>query len=582
VVASAPTALRAEDVPPKKVPGAGAGGARGEGAPRPAEGKGGGGPPGGDEPPGGGGDDGGLLARLPPVARRLLLLMVEYGGVNGTAAVAIGWFLGIAPLATAHWDPADLATAAVLFAPLALFDAVVMAPDYGAMGPDGAAATAAAAEANKGPSVRLFRARDGEDAEAAAPPPADSAAEVLRAGLEAAQTVYAAGNPAARVPLAGELAVVGVASLADEMLFRGVLFTALSRWIADRLFEGGAEGTPALLAALGLGAELPVAEWGQWGAVGAGLFLGSLALGGRLLRQASALQRVRVLTGAGGAADVAAVAGVPAGEARRRLEAGVRNGSWVTGVQGARDLLEFAAASGTFALTGNVAASWAGAAACSAAFSAYQRVGARRLDARRAKAMARSAASRRGRRDEVQDAMAALRGSGGGAAAADKADADGVPAPPAAGADAPPSTSAPAPPGATTPGGGVRTRVAIDPERIGVAITRPVSARELEKQMEELRGKLAKRGRDAGRARADGVAAAAEAAAAAVAGKAAPTLEQTFLELMSLRSGGGGGAASSAPGAAPGGGDVSTPVAGEGGGEAPTAAPAAAAAAKEE
>jgi hypothetical protein len=210
----------------------------------------------GDGEPGGGG---GGPPELPPAARRLVALLVEYGGVYGSAACLLGFFLHLDPFGGFHWDAADAALGVQLYAPLLAFDALVMLPDYSAredqadqisrlfFGPGvvAAAASVAAGEGadKEGEGSGKGDGKDGKEggaqaaAKAPAPPPPAPANEEpplllrLQVALELLQSFQTRANPGIGLTLPQEALVGAVGSLADEMLYRAVALTFLGGWI---------------------------------------------------------------------------------------------------------------------------------------------------------------------------------------------------------------------------------------------------------------------------------------------------------------------------------------------------------------
>jgi hypothetical protein len=173
---------------------------------------------------------------LPPRARRLLALLVEYGGVYGSAACLIGFFTHIDPFGAFHWDADDALQGLRLYAPLLLFDALVMLPDYSAkedqadqisrlfFGPGAAAAAAAGTDDAASPATAAATPL----ADAPPPPPLMLRVQVA---LELLQSFQTRANPGIGLPLWQETLVGAVGSLADEMLYRAVALTFLGGWI---------------------------------------------------------------------------------------------------------------------------------------------------------------------------------------------------------------------------------------------------------------------------------------------------------------------------------------------------------------
>ncbi len=207
-------------------------------------------------PPVNGGDGdgssgGGGPPELPPMTRRVLALLVEYGGLYGSAACILGYFLHIDPFGGLHWSAADALLGLQLYAPLLLFDALVMLPDYsakedqadqvsrmffGAAAMTGATAATAAAAAGEGKAgAAEGKAVTGKtiqlDLKPEAPQQQPSPLLRLQVSLELLQSFQTRANPAAGLPLWQETAVGAIGSLADEMLYRAVALTFLAGWL---------------------------------------------------------------------------------------------------------------------------------------------------------------------------------------------------------------------------------------------------------------------------------------------------------------------------------------------------------------
>lgn len=187
---------------------------------------------------------------LPPQQRRLIALLVEYGGLFGSAACVLGYFLKIDPFGGFHWDAADALLGVQLFVPLLLLDALIMLPDYSAkedqadqvsrlfFGPSAAALTSGGASGEgSGGNGEGGSGGGGEAGAEVQPPPLSLAAPepppLLRAqlALELLQSFNTRANPGIGLPAWQEGLVVAVGSLADEMLYRAVALTFLAGWL---------------------------------------------------------------------------------------------------------------------------------------------------------------------------------------------------------------------------------------------------------------------------------------------------------------------------------------------------------------
>jgi hypothetical protein len=175
--------------------------------------------------------------------------------LTGTAAVAIAWFTHIDPFGNLHWSSADVMLGLATFAPLLALDAILMLPDY-AIGPEdsqevagmffgdpealrsmtaGNIGVAAGATANTELSTDN---NSSSSADSTATPASSSSSSSspnpllrVRVALELLQQVYTRANPGIGLSPAAELAVVVVAVLADEMLYRAVGLTLLGLWL---------------------------------------------------------------------------------------------------------------------------------------------------------------------------------------------------------------------------------------------------------------------------------------------------------------------------------------------------------------
>lgn len=166
---------------------------------------------------------------------------------TGTAAVAIAWFTHIDPFGNLHWSSADVLLGLATFAPLLALDALLMLPDYG-IGPEDSQEVAgmffgnpealrnmSAGNISVAADPNALPSQDGSSSgPAAAAAGGSSSGNPLlrvRVALELLQQVYTRANPGIGLSPVAELAVVVVAVLADEMLYRAVGLTLLGLWI---------------------------------------------------------------------------------------------------------------------------------------------------------------------------------------------------------------------------------------------------------------------------------------------------------------------------------------------------------------
>lgn len=166
--------------------------------------------------------------------------------------MAIAWFTHIEPFGNLHWSSADVLLGLATFAPLLALDALLMLPDYG-IGPEDSQEVAGmffgnpealrnmsacnisvAADPNALPSQDGSSSGPAADNTAAPGSSSSSSGNPLlrvRVALELLQQVYTRANPGIGLSPVAELAVVVVAVLADEMLYRAVGLTLLGLWV---------------------------------------------------------------------------------------------------------------------------------------------------------------------------------------------------------------------------------------------------------------------------------------------------------------------------------------------------------------
>ncbi|KAF8062008.1 hypothetical protein HT031_004268 [Scenedesmus sp. PABB004] len=401
-----------EPRPPERRLGAGGGAGTDRGGP---DGGGGGGEGGGPQPP-----------RLPPQVRRVLALLTQYGGVYGTAAVALGWATHVDAFGGAHWDASDVASGLRTFLPLLLLDAALMLPDY-SVGPEDSqevaatffgdpdalrnwgAAPQSAEEAPGGEaapgSAGVAAGGTGPAVDGAAPPaPGGGGGGSLllrgRMALELMQQVYTRANPGIGLSPLAEFGVVVIAVLADEMLYRAVGLTLLGLWLRDRLYEAGWDETVALGdwgSALAGVPELPTPEFARWAAVALVAALGVAGFAAGALREVESVKRLQVLDKDGSASE--------ASEAlKAQLVASLGSQNVVMyGLEGLREVSASVMAGAAFVSTGNLAAPLAGSLLVQTLFSIYQRLSLQRGRAKRRAMLERMKA----RSEKLQAAMAA-------------------------------------------------------------------------------------------------------------------------------------------------------------------------------
>jgi len=316
--------------------------------------------------------------------QRFFANLVQLGGVKGTVAVGLAYFLHLDAFGSLHLSAPDALTALVFAAPILVADAVLMAPDW-ELAPD-----AAVAEAPVEPSVTLALDRTrvsprlGEKQDARDPWNAFCASAALF------QRLKVSGNPAAGLALWQEGLLVLVGHLADEMLSRAVLLTALGRWARDRLYEAdvvaeGSADTAGLWLALALVLALEATRKQR------SLFR-TLPVQAAVLGKDKITGRTKVT--ALEPASLADLSTVPAlvrnlsdktsadPEAMRRIQQQVlaarERASTVAQIDAVRSLVDWCAYGGSFVVTGNLFAPFLASTLVDVAFSGYQRRGAAR------------------------------------------------------------------------------------------------------------------------------------------------------------------------------------------------------------
>lgn len=205
----------------------------------------------------------------------------------------------------------------------------------------------------------------------------------LRDAVHLAQGHYIARNPTAAVPPALEGLVILVDCLAGEMLYRAVLLQLLGAWLADRLFEAGADDVITLWGGMGA-VSTPVAA--QLAAVLVGYVFTTALVGQRMFRsahssmwqipaaggEAAEQQQDRLQQSRASPSSSASNMASALGRASPRLQNAV---VWSHLVQGIRDVTQTTMLGLSFVLTGNLAAPYVASVVNQALFSYLQRRG---------------------------------------------------------------------------------------------------------------------------------------------------------------------------------------------------------------
>eukprot|EP00887_Chlorella_sp_A99_P001452 scaffold8.g1452.t1 len=219
----------------------------------------------------------------------------------------------------------------------------------------------------------------------------------LLAALYREQLQRALNNAGRFLSWPAELVLLLGVHLSEEMLYRAVLLTLATGWTIDRLYEAGVDD---VVSVAGLALAPP-----QAGALLAAAGCATLSLA--LLVQRELFPAVRIVKAVQASAARQAEKRARAERAERLSGGGAGGGAttrerrraqeradraiaklkrsvleqqrWAVGVEGVRDVTEWACFSASFLLTGNLLAPFASAVAADLAFSFYQRTRLRQL-----------------------------------------------------------------------------------------------------------------------------------------------------------------------------------------------------------
>lgn len=198
--------------------------------------------------------------------------------------------------------------------------------------------------------------------------------ERFRAVMHLAQGQAVANNPTSRVPFAAEVGFILLEGASNTLLYRGVVFTLMAQWLADRLFEAGGEDFVSSLApAL---AQLSVDDVGKWSAVGLTALIAILLTAQRI---ASARRRWQLLRESFQRQISQSVKGSKAGMTFDMMDRPFDAASWSAVVTSSYDVMATTALNSAYVLTGNLAAAYAGAVVHQLVFSVLQRYNEERM-----------------------------------------------------------------------------------------------------------------------------------------------------------------------------------------------------------
>ena len=289
----------------------------------------------------------------------LLARLTQWGGIQGTIAVALGGAFGVNALSLVHAERLDdLALGLALVAPLLAIDAAVMAPDWPKRNGEHKAALKAEAEAAAG----------GGEAEVSTSASVSASLPAWRSVAADVQRASVVGNPAILLSFPQEVALLSVGHLAEEMLYRGVALTLVARWVADRMFEAGLD-TPLYVRGLEVEDAAPWAALALTVALRAALVLRAV---GKMPTQMAVK---RVTKGPDGERRVEEARVEELGEQQQAAVArNLRVLKLGRRYEGAREVYEALAQGLAFTATGgNLAAPLAGAILHDFVFSSWQR-----------------------------------------------------------------------------------------------------------------------------------------------------------------------------------------------------------------
>ena len=341
-------------------------------------------------------------------SKQFLTALVSNGGLKGTLALLIAKLIGVDPFGNFHWSADDVALALVMQLPILLADAAVMLPDFKEL-KQAAGAGAAGAGAGAPPA---------KPAEA---PLWDRMAEVA-GRLQRKRVVF---NPGLGMSLAQEGTTILVTQLAEEIAARAVLMGGLTGWARDRLLEADLayESAAALAPFLALSAILGF----EAGRLKRSL-LRTTPASGKLLVTDKATGKQEVIEISRDSIDeiaasgkwrgsvsqrVAALSPPRPGEVRdpaaaeksrkesaervaghlREAYAALERQAELAQVESIRYLGNWACVGSAFAVTNNLAATFAAAVVSDTLFSAYQRRGMARLKAQEKELLLRAIAN---------------------------------------------------------------------------------------------------------------------------------------------------------------------------------------------
>ncbi|MEW5298787.1 MAG: hypothetical protein WDW36_001870 [Sanguina aurantia] len=218
--------------------------------------------------------------RRSPPTEMVFAGLGAYTGLVGSAAIALAWGAHIDLFSSFRWEAADIQTALQYIIPLQALNAAILLPNYSSWSlTDNTDSSMAGLKmqlaAVKARSSALSGSTAAQRPSGSTPTPVlpvvspMNPLRTINDGMNLAQGHYISNNPTGNLSVGLEAVVAVLESLAGEMLYRGVFFVVFSRWVTDRLYEGGADDT-ILLPVRILGTEhttlLTTVQGAQWAA----------------------------------------------------------------------------------------------------------------------------------------------------------------------------------------------------------------------------------------------------------------------------------------------------------------------------
>ncbi|GMH38700.1 hypothetical protein BSKO_06584 [Bryopsis sp. KO-2023] len=207
---------------------------------------------------------------------KFLMYTGTYGGVSGTAAIVLGYLLGIDPFGNLHFDLHDLLIGFECMLPSFFFQFVFLSRSI-QQRPSGGKMISIASEDGK---MVIEPVSVGSDQAPQSNSKLEKELEILKQATRAYAMKWVLDNSRDIKGTTGSLPLfvlfLTISTLGREMLLKGVGLTALSLWVRDRLYEAGAQD-------LFFDTNFPTVDAAKWGAL-------IIVAGGILARFGASLQ----------------------------------------------------------------------------------------------------------------------------------------------------------------------------------------------------------------------------------------------------------------------------------------------------